>query len=154
MDALTLRRASVAEPEVRALIERHHALMRSTSPEESCHVMAPDALDDAGAVLIVAEAEGIVLGVGAYTDLGAGHAELKSMHTAEAARGKGVGRAILLDLMARAQAAGLQRMRLETGSAAEFAAARGLYEAHGFEECAPFGSYVEDPLSVFLTRAL
>ncbi len=116
--------------------------------------MEPDALAEAGAVLIVAEEDGVVLGVGAFKDLGDGHAELKSMHTADAARGKGIGRAILLDLMARAAALGATRMSLETGSQAEFAAARSLYLAHGFELCRPFGEYVEDPLSVFMTRQL
>lgn len=154
MDALSLREASVDEPGVRALIERHHALMRATSPEESCHVMEAEALAEAGAVLIVAEAEGEVLGVGAFKALGSGHAELKSMHTAEAARGRGVGRAILLELMARARAEGMSEMSLETGSQAEFAAARALYGMHGFRTCEPFGSYVLDPLSVFMTRRL
>lgn len=154
MDTLTLRIGSVDEPDVRALIERHHALMRSTSPEESCHVMEPEALADAAAVLVVAEAETKVLGIGAFNDLGGGHVELKSMHTSDAARGHGVGRAVLLELIRRAQASGAIRMSLETGSQTEFEAARALYEKHGFTYCPPFGHYVEDPLSVFMTRQI
>ena len=142
------------EPGVRALIEHHHALMRSTSPPESCHVMEPGALAEAGAILIAAELDDQILGVGAYKKLGDGHAELKSMHTAQAARGKGVGRAILKELMQRSKASGATRLSLETGSQSEFAAARALYAGHGFEFCAPFGDYVEDPLSVFMTRTL
>jgi hypothetical protein len=30
----------------------------------------------------------------------------------------------------------------------------GLYSKYGFEECGPFGSYVDDPNSVFMTKAL
>ena len=150
----TFRLASVDEAGVRQLIERHQALMQSTSPEESCHVMEPNALAEAGAVLVVAELDGQILGVGAFKDLGAAHFELKSMHTAQAARGKGVGRGILQELMQRAKADGAMRLSLETGSQSEFSAARTLYSAHGFELCAPFGDYAEDPLSVFMTRTL
>ena len=32
--------------------------------------------------------------------------------------------------------------------------ARALYSAHGFADGPPFGSYVNDPLSVFMTRTL
>ena len=35
-----------------------------------------------------------------------------------------------------------------------FEAARRLYESFGFTYCPPFGDYVEDPHSVFMTKAL
>ena len=35
-----------------------------------------------------------------------------------------------------------------------FVAARSLYAGHGFASCPPFGSYLPDPNSVFLTRTL
>jgi len=37
---------------------------------------------------------------------------------------------------------------------AYFEPARKLYCAFGFMSCGPFGSYAEDPNSVFLTRAI
>lgn len=154
MDTLSLRAARPDEPGVEALLLRHHALMRSTSPAESCHVMEPGALAEAGAHLIVAEEAGEILGVGAFKNLGDGHGELKSMHTAAEARGRGIARLVLKDLMARAKSAGLSKLSLETGSQPEFAPARALYEAHGFAICPPFGEYVEDPLSVFMTRQI
>jgi putative acetyltransferase len=43
---------------------------------------------------------------------------------------------------------------LETGSADPFAPARSLYASFGFTYCEPFADYVEDPHSVFMTRAL
>ena len=45
-------------------------------------------------------------------------------------------------------------MFLETGSREASAAARRLYERAGFSYCAPFGAYVDDPMSVFMTRTL
>lgn len=128
--------------------------MRATSPEESCHVMRPEALEEAGAYLCVAERDGDILGIGALAAIDAGAGELKSMHTAQEARGQGVARAILQALIDHARAEGLSSLSLETGSQEAFAAARALYAAHGFAFCPPFGAYVEDPLSVFMTRAL
>lgn len=154
MDSLTITPASVEAPDVRDLLLVHHALMRAGSPEESCHVMDPGSLAEAGAVLLAARDGEALLGVGAMKEIAPGHGELKSMHTAEAARGRGVGRALLLALIDTARQAGLTRLSLETGSAPDFAAARALYLAQGFETCPPFGDYTLDPLSVFMTRQI
>ena len=43
---MKLRTAKAAEPAVAALIATHFELMRSSSPEESCHVMPADTLDN------------------------------------------------------------------------------------------------------------
>ncbi|RYJ07213.1 MAG: GNAT family N-acetyltransferase, partial [Actinomycetales bacterium] len=43
---------------------------------------------------------------------------------------------------------------LETGSQDYFAPARRLYARHGFVECGPFGDYVVDPSSVFMSLGL
>lgn len=154
MDALTVMRDTPRTPDVRALLLRHFDVMRAGSPAESCHVMDPDALLDRGAVLFAARQKGNVLGVGALAQVGPDHGELKSMHTHSDARGRGVARAILAALLDAARAQGMGRVSLETGSAELFAPARALYAAHGFAECPPFGNYVYDPLSVFMTRTL
>ncbi len=154
MDALNLSRATGPSPAIAALLDAHFQLMRSTSPEESCHVMEPGAVFEEADVVVTAERDGTLLGIGALKQIGPGHGELKSMHTVAAARGQGIGAAILVDLMARARERGITRVSLETGSMAEFAPARALYAAHGFSECPPFGSYVLDPLSTFMTRTL
>ena len=53
-----------------------------------------------------------------------------------------------------ARTTGLTRLSLETGSWAYFNPARSLYRKHGFAECGPFGDYVADPNSVFMTLEL
>jgi putative acetyltransferase len=65
-----------------------------------------------------------------------------------------VARAVLEHLMREARARAYERLSLETGSMAAFAPARKLYEAFGFAYCGPFGDYVEDPNSVFMTCRL
>ena len=60
-----------------------------------------------------------------------------------------------LDVYKRqARRRGYSRLSLETGSMPYFAPARALYARAGFAPCAPFGDYVEDPNSVFMTRVL
>ena len=154
LNAIEIRREDVASADVAELLQRHFALMRSQSPEESCHVMAPDALAGTDVIVLGARAEGALLAVGALKLLTQEHGELKSMHTAQAARGRGVGSAILVALIAEARGSGVRTLSLETGTAPEFAAARALYLSHGFEECPPFGDYVADPLSVYMTRTI
>ena len=58
---------------------------------------------------------GELLGVGALKELAHDHGEVKSMRTAPAALGKGVGRAMLRHIVAEAEARGYKRLSLETG---------------------------------------
>ena len=97
---------------------------------------------------------GELLGVGALKTLNPLHAELKSMHTAEAARGQGVGRTMVEHLIGVARTLGVRRVSLETGTMAAFAPARSLYSHLGFEPCEPFGSYRPSPNSVCMTLRL
>ena len=92
-----------------------------------------------------------VAGIGAIRRLDAEHAEIKSMHTAAAMRGRGIGRAVLGYLIGVARDRGCRRVSLETGSAEAFAPARALYASAGFEPCGPFGGYPPSPTSVFMT---
>jgi len=92
--------------------------------------------------------------VAALKRLSAVHGEVKSMHTADSARRRGVGSALMLHIIAEARRAGLTRLSLETGSWAYFEPARAFYRRHGFRDCAPFAPYRPDPNSVFMTREL
>jgi putative acetyltransferase len=76
------------------------------------------------------------------------------MHTTQAVRGKGVGSAMLRHIIAHARALGISRLSLETGMWEYFRPAREFYKRHGFRECPPFGEYVLDPNSVFMSLDL
>jgi putative acetyltransferase len=84
---------------------------------------------------------GSLLGIGAIKRLGPRHAEIESMHTAETARGHGIGRVMLAHLLEVAHAQGFGRVSLDTGTTAAFAAARALYRSADFVSCGPFGGY-------------
>jgi putative acetyltransferase len=76
------------------------------------------------------------------------------MHTARAARGRGVGRAMLDHLLALARGGGFRRVSLETGTMAEFVPARALYASAGFVACGPFADYQPSDDNCFMTLAL
>ena len=140
--------------DVQALLEAHLAFARRHSPPEDVHALDVTGLLEENASFFSIRAHGELLGVGALKQLDELHAELKSMHTAEAARGRGVGRAMLDHLVDTARARGCSRVSLETGSMAAFAPARSLYASAGFEICEPFGEHSSSPNSVCMTRAL
>jgi putative acetyltransferase len=76
------------------------------------------------------------------------------MHTAEAARGQGIGRKLVEHLLAVARERGYARVSLETGAGPPFAPARELYARAGFAPCPPFGDYRASPNSTCMTLAL
>lgn len=140
--------------DVRALLEQHLAFAREVTPPEDVHALDLDGLLDPSVTFYSLRVDGELLGVGALKELAPGHAELKSMHTAKAARRRGVGRAIVDHLLAVAASRGVRRVSLETGAMDAFAPARALYASVGFVPCGPFGDYDESPNSAYMTLVL
>ena len=141
--------------DVRDLLALHFAEMRADSPPEACHVLPLDGLrSPAIRFFSLRDRDSDLLGVGALKSLDDRHGEIKSMRTAPAALGRGVGGAILTHLIATARAAGMTRLSLETGNSPLFAAANRLYQRDGFQPCGPFGDYPDTPFTAFYTRPL
>jgi putative acetyltransferase len=148
---------SVDDPQaddVRRLLERHLAFANTHSPPEDVHALDVAGLLDPAITFFSFRSNGELLAVGALKRLDEDHAELKSMHTAEEARGRGIGRAMVDHLLGIARQRGFRRVSLETGSMAAFVPARSLYASVGFEECAPFGDYFASPNSTCMTLSL
>jgi putative acetyltransferase len=140
--------------DVRKLLERHLAFAHANTPPEGVHALDVGGLLDPAVTFFSFRRDGELLGVGALKQLDRLHAELKSMHTAEAARGRGVGRAMLGHLIRVARERGCRRVSLETGSMDAFAPARSLYASAGFRPCGPFGDYSLSRSSTFMTLSL
>ena len=142
--------------DVRALLALHFAEMRADSPPEACHVLPIDELrDPAIRFFSLRDETGTLLGVGALKTLDPAHGEIKSMRTAPAALGLGIGGALLAHLVATARDMGLTRLSLETGNFSPlFDAANRLYQRDGFEACGPFGGYSDTPFTLFYTRSI
>ncbi|MGB0219891.1 MAG: GNAT family N-acetyltransferase [Sinimarinibacterium flocculans] len=151
---MDIRPGSVLDPAVDALLGAHRRRMQAYSPPESIHALTPEQLADPSVSLWCAWQKDELLGCGALKALDAAHGEIKSMRTADAYLRRGVAAALLTRLIEEAQARGYARLSLETGSDPAFEPARRLYTRFGFSLCGPFAPYVEDPYSVFMTRAL
>lgn len=152
--AVAIVPARLEDPRLAVLVAEHLAEMEPTAPACSRHALSLEQFRDPAVRLWVAQAAGALVGSVALKDLGGGHLELKTMRVAPSLRGCGLGRRLLDHALAQARAAGATRVSLETGSGDVFAPARGLYRAHGFVDCEPFGDYRPDRHSIFLTRPL
>jgi putative acetyltransferase len=151
---LVVREDDLTGPEVVALLGQHLDDMHSHSPAESVHALDVDALRGDGVTFWSVWSADVLAGCGALKQLDPAHGEIKSMRTVDAFRGQGVASLVLAHLLDVARSRRYRRVSLETGSNAPFAAARRLYERHGFTYCAPFADYEPDPWSVFMSLDL
>lgn len=154
MAALTIRQDDLRGPEVAALLTRHMDHMLSITPAESVYALDIERLRVPEITFWSAWLDGDLAGCIALKDLGDGHGEIKSAHTAAERRGQGIGGALVAHLLQEARTRGFERLSLETGRTDHFRAAQELYRRFGFEESGPFGGYGPDPHSYFMTRAL
>jgi putative acetyltransferase len=113
-----------------------------------------EALREPSVTLFGLREDGELLGVAALREIDPGHGEVKSMHTAQAARGRGVARALLAHLVTVARERGYHRLSLETGAGPSFAPARRLYASAAFRPCEPFAAYRASPSSAYMTLRL
>lgn len=119
--------------------ESHHALdLTSVAAERILFVLARDDRN-------------LAVGCGAVV-LNPEYGELKRMYVRPEQRGLGIARNVLQMLESAAMQSGCQLLKLETGPSQP--EALGLYARSGYERCGRFGSYTDDPLSVFMVKRL
>ncbi|KYH43769.1 GCN5 family acetyltransferase [Branchiibius sp. NY16-3462-2] len=151
---VTIIEADFADPGLRTFLQAHLDDMAPTAPPESRHALDFTALQSPEVRLWVAQDASQIIGTVALARLTPVHEELKSMRTEPQRRGSGVGTQLLHHALTDARSRGIQQVSLETGSMEFFAPAHALYRKAGFVECPPFGSYSEDPNSIFMTLRL
>lgn len=144
----------LSRPEIHALLEEHLRGMHELSPPESVHALDLAKLRQPDITFWSAWDGALLLGCGALKELDPRHGEVKSMRTPNALRRRGAGRALLATIIDTARQRGYGRLSLETGTGPGFLAAQQLYQSAGFTYCGPFGNYVEDPYSTFMTLEL
>ena len=142
------------DPRVQELLAYHVDTARAETGCGSAHALDAGDLESLDILFWSAWDGDRVIAIGALRQLSESHGEIKSMHTEQSCRRKGVGNAMLRHIIAAARQMKLSRVSLETGSWPYFAPARELYRRYGFVECPPFGGYVPDPNSVFMTLDL
>ena len=151
---MEVRLDDLSGPQVRRLLEEHVRDMLELSPRESMHALDVDGLRRPDITFWTVWSAESLMGCGALREIAPTHGEIKSMRTSPAHRRQGVARTMLAHIIAEGTKRRYHRLSLETGSMQAFEPAQKLYEGFGFTYCPPFGDYVEDPNSVFMTRVL
>jgi len=135
---IAIEQLTVLTPEAAALLAELDRDLGSCYSEEQQHGLRPEALFQPNVRFFLARVDGTALGCGGVA-LYDGFAEVKRMFTDQAARGRGVAKALLTHLETVAREAGMTLLRLETGIHQLDAIA--FYERMGFELCEAFGDY-------------
>lgn len=152
---MTLPDIEIREDDVRgtaiiALLERHLAHAHASSPPGTVYALDLDGLRQPDVTMWTAWRAKDLVGCGALKHHDARFGEIKSMHTAEDWRGRGVGGLILDHLIHVAQSRNYRALYLETGNNEAFEPARHLYARHGFVECGRFADYGDNGFSFFM----
>ena len=150
--AVEIRPLAPADPKVRRLIGELDRLQTSLYPAESNHLDPIEVLERPDVTFLAAYVGGEVVGCGAVKRMPGRYGEIKRIYVDPAARGRGIGRAMMEALESDLLARGIHLARLETGVRQPEALA--LYRHCGYVRIPPFGDYREDPLSVFLEKRL
>ena len=150
--SVTIALDSPNQPGVIRLLEMSDTYMASLYPAESNHLLDISQLEKPGVWFLVARNGQDIVGCASLVEADDGTAEIKRMFVDPNARGLKLGRRLMEALEELGREKGLTAIRLETGISQP--EALGLYRAFGYREIGPFGSYKEDPLSLFMEKTL
>jgi putative acetyltransferase len=151
---MKIQTISPDDEQAKRLIARSNAFMTSLYPLESNHLDGIEVLKQPNVLFVGAYWGTKLVGCGAVkilTDDGT-YGEIKRLFVSHEFRGQGVSLEIMHHLENYLITCGVKLARLETG--VKQPEALGLYRKLGYVERSPFGSYGQDPLSVFMEKAL
>jgi putative acetyltransferase len=136
--------------EVRALLAERDAYVDRLYAREA-RIPKPVDLDREDLAFFGVRVAGRLVGCGALL-LRPTYGEVKRVYLSGGCRGRGLGRRLLEAIEAEAVRRRCRMLRLETGILQP--EALGLYEALGYARTGPFGTYPDDPLSIFMEKPL
>jgi putative acetyltransferase len=151
---IAVRQDDLSSAEVQSLVAEHLSGMHSNSPPGHVNALAIQHLREPGITFWSAWADGTLCGCGALKELNRLTGEVKSMRTRAAFLRRGVGQAILDEIVRTARERGYSRLLLETGTGQAFVAAHALYLRNGFEWSGAFGGYTATDFNVFMSKGL
>lgn len=144
---------SARHPDILSLIAALDRYQRELYPAESNHLIDLAALPETSLILMVIRDQQLqAVGCGAIVLNGDGTGEMKRVYIDPAHRGQHLGETLLAALEDEALSRHCHTVRLETGIK-QRAAVR-LYEQCGYDVRPAFPPYVDDPLSLFMEKAL
>lgn len=139
---IKITESGLDNPRVQELLAHHYRTARAETALGSAHALDLSGLKSPDIHFWSAWEGDAVVAIGALKQLSESH------------RRKGAGSLMLRHIIESARQMKLSRLSLETGSSPYFVAAREFYHRHGFVDCPPFGNYILDPNSVFMTLEL
>jgi putative acetyltransferase len=140
------------QAEAIALIGELDAYQSGLYPPESHHALDLTSVAVDQVLFVLARDDtGQAVGCGAVV-LSPEYGELKRMYVRPEQRGLGIARKILQRLESAAAQSGCRLLKLETGPSQP--EALGLYAHCGYQPCGRFGTYTDDPLSVFMQKVV
>jgi len=143
---------SPEQPEVIELVGELDRYQSALYPPQSNHLLDLASLKQPNVLFaVVRDRDSSAIGCGAVV-LDGFSGELKRMIVRPPFRNRGIAQAILGFLESEASKAGCTLLRLETGIHQREALS--LYERFGYRRCGPFGAYTDDPLSVYMQKAI
>jgi putative acetyltransferase len=109
-------------------------------------------VEPVGVFLVIRDDAGRAVACGGVTRFDERRAELKRMYVLPEARGRGLGRRVLVELEAEARRLGYRALVLETGDRQR--EALGLYESSGYERIPCYPPYDSRELSLCFEKTL
>jgi putative acetyltransferase len=152
--SIQVRIDDLTSTEVQDIVAEHLSGMHDNSPPGHVHALAIESLQSPLVTFWTAWSDNRLCGCGALKSLSASAGEVKSMRTRAAFLRKGVGQAILNEIILTSHQRGYTHLYLETGTGPAFDAAHSLYLRNGFEWCGVFGDYMATDFNVFMVKSL
>jgi putative acetyltransferase len=152
--SLRIARGDIRSEDAQLLLAALDAELTARYPEEPVSEwrLEPDEVSPGQGAFVVAFRDQRLVGCCALRRLEDGSGEVKRMYVRPEERGRGAAKQLLQAIEAEARALGLVRLVLETGVRQPEAIK--VYERGGFTRIAPFGHYVDSPLSVCMGKDL
>ena len=149
---LTVAIENPRQDDVLGLLQQADDYALSLYPAENYHSLDVVNLEQPGVAFYVARDNGLALGTAAIVNRGDKSGEVKRMFVTDAARGAGVGRALLEAIELFAHTVGISLIQLETGLPQTAAIA--LHQRSGYVHIPRFGKYVDDPTSYCMEKQI
>ena len=154
---ITIKQEDPRTPDIHKLIDELDVYQAELYPPESNHLEPVETLISPDYYFIAARMEDLLLGIGSFRRIpphkgSQPYVEIKRLYIPKQFRGMGLATQLMDALEKRALEEGYSKACLETGIHQNEALS--LYEKRGYQKVKPFGYYEEDPLSVFMRKAL
>jgi len=151
-DIVLITPADPKAPGIQHMISELDAYQAALYPPESNHFEPVEKLVSKQYYFIAAWKDRELLGIASFKRVSGAYVEIKRLYVPHQNRGLGLAIKLMNALEEKALQEGYPEARLETGSHQN--EALNLYQKLGYEKTEPFGTYQEDPLSVFMRKKL